>query len=80
MGSNLYESWALMYSKLPRSKLAIAMQFWPNLIDEKLLVLEKMPSEPKFLKIPEYRPPSDLKHTPAFQVHFLITHDITKLV
>ena len=42
-------------------------EFFPQMMDEKLLVLEPMPPEPEYLKEPEYQPPLDLKKTPEFQ-------------
>lgn len=44
-----------------------ADEFFPHLMDEKLLVLEPMPPEPAYQKIPEYQLPLDLKKTPEFE-------------
>ena len=37
-------------------------------MDEKILVLEKMPEEPKYQKIPTYFLPTDLNKIPEFEV------------
>jgi len=46
-------------------------QFWPDLRDEKDLVLDKMPDEPEYRKIPAYFLPPDIKKSPEFEVAFL---------
>ena len=46
----------------------VPIQFFPMIVYETTLKLEKMPEEPEYQKIPEYFVPVDIKKVPAFEV------------
>lgn len=46
----------------------VPIQFFPMIVYETTLKLEKMPEEPEYQKIPEYFVPVDVKKVPEFEV------------